>query len=602
MSYNMTDKYFNANDATVTVYTMQEIGNHNTETFDISKNLVVTHHDPNFTITCSISSNTLTITFAKGDGYFGYGEWGSTGIVGYELLKSDFTYTTSYGLKKFSYDSSHYSGDAVFTINNLSSYGNTLYIRLLCNLCDSAKDPYTIETLKDKNGAHNVYKINLHTHIDYADKPEIKHVGSNYITINGFKSTNAVDYSVGYSKNYNGPYTWPTKSNGKYPDPGEYKIEGLEPNTLYYIKTSSKCSCGEWYESYVNTATTCVAKPGDISVRSTSYKSMVINVDGWDQISINGGTWKNINGASTYTVTGTPGTTYKIKCKKTCANHTANHDGIYESNEISCTLWKISLSNTARTTKSLSFKADHTSGTAGTNPNTGSKIVYKLYDDAGKYVTELEGNDNATVTFDNLTHNKQYTCKANTVGDWVDHTVEVSASTKLLSLIHSSTEEHQHSIITKWQAKIDGAVQNTGVTGNALSFSAVSKAVKSTKTDADGDNYQKSTVTVGNNGTNSNSIDGDYIKNISSNLTWYHCGYEITGTISDGYNNVSVTLDGDDEVHTTFPYSWIYYKGDWKRAKPYIYTKDPNNTTITKWIPAVAHIYNKGAWKESNGE
>ena len=471
----------------------------------------------------------------------------------------------------------------------------------------NANTSYTIKarTYCSCGETYDSDSITIKTHIRNPDTPIFEGATATSITVKSPASPGAIKHWIGISTD-NVTFT------DVWPDAEIFEITGLKANTTYYIKCASYCSYDDWHYSNTITAKTCIAKPADISVYFTTYKTIKVNVTGWDYITIDGGTnWHAINGASTYTFNNrTHGNTYKIKCKKTCGNHkeTDDHVGTYISNELSVTTWNITIEKAGKTTRSLTFKATHTAGTKGSNGYGSDKLIlYRLYDNDGGY-QDKTGSSGTGVTFDKLTHNKKYTCRVATqdvsyVSGNFEYYVDLDYTTKQLALNHSSTEEHQHSIITKWLGKIDGVIYNQGVTGNELSFRIECKAKKSTSTDVYNDPYQVSGVIVGSNGNNSHTttdIDkqGGYIVNTSGSLTWYHCEYEITGYISDGWNEVPRTIT----AHTTFPYSWIYDTAnkEWRKVRPYIYTgKDNKNNG---WEPAPAFIYNGTTFKESNGE
>jgi hypothetical protein len=309
----------------------------------------------------------------------------------------------------------------------------------------------------------------------------------------------------------------------------------------------------------------------------------------------NGGSydWKYPTDDGNYTFTGlSQNTEYTFQVGSKCSCGTW-----YYSPAVKFKTWGMTLDIIGSTTRSITFKGTHTAGSGGNASNT--QISYEIWDGNTKVGGPINNTNGANYTFDNLTHNKSYTCKVYTT-DMIDNVKESSYNTKLLSLDYISAIEHQHSIITNWQAKIDNVVYNSGITGNPLTFSAISKAIKSTSVDIYNDQYQASEVIEGNNGTNIDTISGNYIVNTSSNLSWYHCEYEIIGTVSDGYNNVSESVI----AYTTFPYSWKYDEesSKWYKVRPYIYTTKPNTTNTKGWIPAVAFIHNGTNWKEPNGE
>jgi hypothetical protein len=201
--------------------------------------------------------------------------------------------------------------------------------------------------------------------------------------------------------------------------------------------------------------------------------------------------------------------------------------------------------------------------------------------------------------YNNLAHNTSHTIYARIKGCFAfdssgnvtnenDSIINKSVSTYLLSLSGSIFEEHQHSLVTLWQAYVNGtACDKDAIDGTLFGFtSMITKAKKSNPP------YQSSEVTEGNNGNTTGNYQTDK-KAYSTNLTWYYCEYEVIVTITDGYNEVSNKVT----AHTIFPATWLYSNSDnkWHRYMPHIYTGG-------KYVPAVGFIYKNNKYSEPNGE
>lgn len=245
------------------------------------------------------------------------------------------------------------------------------------------------------------------------------------------------------------------------------------------------------------------------------------------------------------------------------------------------------------------------------NVNTSSKIIQfsskSNYDsdvmeqklDSGSWYTI---NQNTNNTHTNLTHNTSHTiysriknCYAFDVNgnktNTNDSTISKSqVNTKRLSLSGSLYSEHQHSLITSWQAYVNNNITDKdSIDGYLFNFSSIiTKAKKSNPP------YQAAEVIENNNGDGYTHGDYQYDKKVySDNLTWYYCEYIVTATITDGYNKVSASVI----AHTIFPAAWIYSGGQWHRYMGHVYTNG-------KWVPAPVFVYNEDENKyiEPNGE
>jgi len=202
-------------------------------------------------------------------------------------------------------------------------------------------------------------------------------------------------------------------------------------------------------------------------------------------------------------------------------------------------------------------------------------------------------------TYNNLGDGRGYTIRARIYGCYAfnssggrtsynDSEISKTVYTQSLSLSGWITEEHQHSIVTGWQAYADGSSRDYDpLDGTAFSFTyMVTKARKTYP-------YQRSEVIAGPNGNTTGSYSSKRI--YSNNLTWYYCEYEITATVTDGYNTASDTVIG----HTTFPFTWVFDGGRWHKAMPHIYASEAGSSGF---IPAAGFVYRGQGFNEPNGE
>ena len=199
--------------------------------------------------------------------------------------------------------------------------------------------------------------------------------------------------------------------------------------------------------------------------------------------------------------------------------------------------------------------------------------------------------------YNNLTHNTSYTIYCRIAGCYAfdasgnqtnfnDSEISTSASTYLLSLSGSISEEHQHSIVTVWQSYVDGSVTNMdAIDGTSFTFSYMDTIARKNNPP-----YQSSEVIEGSNGNTTGDYQYDR-KIYSNNLTWYYCEYIITASITDGYNVVASAVT----AHTLFPATWLNINGQWRKCMPHIYTNG-------KWVPAPIFVYNNNKYTEPNGE
>lgn len=199
--------------------------------------------------------------------------------------------------------------------------------------------------------------------------------------------------------------------------------------------------------------------------------------------------------------------------------------------------------------------------------------------------------------FNNLNHDTIHTISCRIAGCYAfdtsgnqtsvnDSVVSKTVKTKLLSLSGSIIEEHQHSLVTSWQAFVNGIVTNQDAIDNTpFEFSYMDTLAQKNNPP-----YQAAEVIEGSNGTTIGNYQTDK-KVYSNNLTWYYCEYIVTVSITDGYNIVAAAIT----AHTTFPHTWIFSNGVWHRYMPHIYTNG-------NYIPAPAFIYKNDKFIEPNGE
>ena len=220
----------------------------------------------------------------------------------------------------------------------------------------------------------------------------------------------------------------------------------------------------------------------------------------------------------------------------------------------------------------------------------------RIYDSGWVQVAQ-----NTDYVFNNLEHNTEYTIYArikdciafDTSGNSTgvnDSVKSMSIYTRLLSLIGQISEEHQHSLVTLWQARVglnvvDNNTDKDAIDGTLFTFSSMSTTAKKANPP-----YQSAEVIESING----STIGDYQtdkKIYSNNLTWYYCEYVVTASITDGYNVVSASVT----AHTIFPASWIFSGGQWHRYMGHVYTNG-------EWVPAPVFICKNNNYIEPNGE
>jgi len=399
-----------------------------------------------------------------------------------------------------------------------------------------------------------------------------------------------------------------------------FTYDQFEPKTTYYFISGYKCNgCGKMIKSGVS--------------HTTTKERFTVN-DCSDKASVSATTLKVIQ---TWNEKGSEG----ISCKITCNNKekTISTNGGYA----------VFTGLTAGGTYTVSYTVTDDEG----NTSTGSynKTTKKAFinNDAAHPITKtsriirFSGNSNyssdtmqlaiddkdwvnvnqntTTAALDGLTHNTNHTLKCR-IKDCYAYTDKgllssindsnidtLTIKTHELTLIGSVIEQHQHSLITSWQAKVNGAnTDKDAIDGTLFTFGTLTTTASSAtdyQTPNDNNVSQHLTSNPATTGVywsyNADKKEYELDRNIySNNLKWYYCKYTITANITDGYNTVAGTVDG----YTTFPYSIIYdevTKEDGtktigpKKAIPYIYNG-------SNWVPAVAFVHNGTKFKESNGE
>lgn len=423
----------------------------------------------------------------------------------------------------------------------------------------------------------------------------------------GTASGHSITYKLYKSKSTSGtPVDTKTGKNGV-----PITFTGLESNKTYYCYAYTNDLGNGDNNCWITSGSTL--KPptseGSGNVSATTLRASVswnaagaksvtctVECNGQGRTLSNSGGYVGFSGltpGATYTVTWRVITIYEY----TYTYEVENEDGEIEQ-KTGVKNEKIETTGSASyTTKKAKF---------GSPINTSSKIVqFKSSSNYSSDVMEqriystgwdIVGQDTYQI-YDNLTHNTTYTIYARIRGcfafnssgevtDMNDSEISTTASTKLLSLRGSVVEEHQHSLITLWQAYVDGnATDSDSIDGELFTFTDMGTIARKNNPP-----YQSAEVIEGLDG----DITGNYKtdkKIYSVGLTWYYCEYIVQASITDGHNIVS----GSVIAHTIFPSSWIYTGGRWHKAMPYVYT---NN----QWVPAPIFVYSNGKYNEPNGE
>lgn len=425
---------------------------------------------------------------------------------------------------------------------------------------------------------------------------------------NGVASDHTITYKLYTSKSTSGTLVATKTGNNGIP----ITFTGLEPGKTYYCYAYTTNLGGGDNDCWIKagstkTETTVQSNTGDVSA-TTLRASVSWNAGGATSvvctIECNGQSRTLSNSGGYVGFTGlTPGVSYTASWRVVSTyNYTyiyivINEDGEEEEKTGVAT-------DVIETTGSLSFLTKK--ATFGTPINATSKIIeFKSLSNYGSdKMEQTVGSEewytveqNTYVMHDNLTHNTSYTIRArildcyafNTSGNATsvnDSEISTTVSTKLLSLSGSISEEHQHTLVTLWQAYVDGVATNSdAIDGTAFEFTYIDTIARKNNPP-----YQSAEVIQGSNGNTTG--DYQYDKKVySRNLTWYYCEYIVTVSITDGYNIVANTVI----AHTIFPATWIFSGSQWHRYMGHVYTND-------KYVPAPVFIYNNGIYREPNGE
>lgn len=155
--------------------------------------------------------------------------------------------------------------------------------------------------------------------------------------------------------------------------------------------------------------------------------------------------------------------TFEARRKCSCGDY------INSEKTVTGKTWNISLNTGTQTTKTLSFKATHTSGTGGDSSNT--KIVYELYSDSSYRIKikSIIDSNGETITFTGLTPGTTYYCKAysNGIKDKsgnFDNVDKISLKTKDKFKIESNDQKCDCSATTiKVSPKVSASNGSTGI-------------------------------------------------------------------------------------------------------------------------------------------
>lgn len=423
----------------------------------------------------------------------------------------------------------------------------------------------------------------------------------------GNASSRTITYELYTSKSTSGnPIATKTGDNGL-----PVTFTDLDPGKTYYCYAyTTNLGNGDnncWLQAgSTKEETKVVGNTGDVSA-TTLRASVSWNAPGASSvtciISCNGQS-KSLSGSGSYIgFTGlTPGSTYTVSWVIT-STYIVNYTYTVIENGKEVTK-NGSRTDVVETTGSTSFT---TKKSQFNRINITSKIIQ--FDSNSNYSSDTMEHristdtywdsiaQNTYVTYNNLTHNTQYTIYCRIAGclafdgngsqtNTNDSEVSKSVQTHLLSLNGSINQEHQHSLVTLWQIYVDGTARDSdAVDGTLFRFTYMDTIARKSNPP-----YQAAEVTEGSNGSTSGDYQSDH-KIYSNNLTWYYCEYIITASITDGYNVVASTVT----AHTIFPASWIYSGGQWHRYMPNVYTNG-------KYVPAPIFVYENNRFIEPNGE
>ena len=377
---------------------------------------------------------------------------------------------------------------------------------------------------------------------------------------------------------------------------------GLDPSKTYYCKA---CTNGiddnwMWIDGNTKASASISGSGGDVSAKSlrasvswnvgeASSVECTVTCNGTSKtLSTNGGNigFTGLDPGSNYMVSYSIVSTYEytytvIKNGELVTETDYDTDTITDSFNLTTKI--ASFGDCESTSKIIRFKSN-----SNYNDNT---MEHRL--NSSDWV-EVE-QDTYTL-YNNLKHNTSYTIYArikdcyafNSSGNITsinDSVISKTVNTLLLSLNASISEEHQHSLITLWQAYVDGnKTDKDAIDGTEFAFTKVSTRAKKSNPP-----YQASEVIEGVDGNTNANYQLDK-KVYSNNLTWYYCEYIVSAEITDGYNKVNAEIT----AHTLFPAKWIYSGGQWHRYMGHVYTNG-------KWVPAPEFVYTDN-YIEPNGE
>ena len=377
---------------------------------------------------------------------------------------------------------------------------------------------------------------------------------------------------------------------------------GLDPSKTYYCKA---CTNGiddnwMWIDGNTKASASISGSGGDVSAKSlrasvswnvgeASSVECTVTCNGTSKtLSTNGGNigFTGLDPGSnymvSYSIVSTYEYTYTVIKNGELVTET-DYDTHIDSGSFNLTTKIASFGDCESTSKIIRFKSN-----SNYNDNT---MEHRL--NSSDWV-EVE-QDTYTL-YNNLKHNTSYTiytrikdCYAfNSSGNITsvnDSVISKTVNTLLLSLNASISEEHQHSLITLWQAYVDGnKTDKDAIDGTEFAFTKVSTRAKKSNPP-----YQASEVIEGVDGNTNANYQLDK-KVYSNNLTWYYCEYIVSAEITDGYNKVNAEIT----AHTLFPAKWIYSGGQWHRYMGHVYTNG-------KWVPAPEFVYTDN-YIEPNGE
>lgn len=426
----------------------------------------------------------------------------------------------------------------------------------------------------------------------------------------GGSNTNSINYKV-----YKGDGTLfksGTITSGNNLDSnGNYRIgvTGLEPKTSYYCEVESagitnasgvcdNTAASNKSSTYDPTPVTPSTGGDDVSATTLKVDIDFGGPDGADvscTVTCSGGGSITTSTPGCFVFTGlTPGITYTVSyvvtitVTSTITDAKGNKKKVtntYQQSGTACTqtTYKASFGSIDVTSKIIEFSS-HCNKSASME----QKLGYGSWEITSSKI------------YNNLTHNTSYSIYARVYGcyafnsdgstsSWNDSEISTTVSTLLLSLSGSISEEHQHRIVTLWQAYVGGSARDSdAIDGTSFEFTYKATIAKKVYP------YQRSEVTEGSvdptNGKTSGTYQSDK-KIYSENLKWYYCEYVIEANITDGYNVVGASVI----AHTTFPHAWIYSGGRWHKAMGHVYTNGA-------FVPAPCFVDKGSSFREPNGE